>query len=164
MARRKLQSSLFFLGAGLAAGCLVLILAALYAPHFKIDSLTGIAFSTVIEELVKLLFLFYLIRPVSAEEKTSLSVIYLAIFFGIGFSLLESIFILFFSSPVGVDNNLLINQILPVLIHVATSVIIGLALSIKKKESKTLSGWLIIFFFLALAIHLGYNLLVLFKS
>jgi hypothetical protein len=136
------------------AGFISLIfLAIIPVDGFKSDYLATASISLA-EEFVKLLALLFMIGLVVSLSKFK-HYIYLSIAFGLSFSLFELFLVL-------VSHSSLLNYtfFLTTLIHVITSVLLGILVYYYHNQRK-LSTKLVLLFVLAFFIHLCYNLVVL---
>jgi len=153
------QNSFIFLLIGVFSSFLALALTSLYGLFLELNSLGGIIVSTVTEELSKLLFLSYSIYYLFSKKEKLIQTLWLFIVFGIGFALLESIFIW---NAHQINPRLsTIEYLLPSLVHLVTSLVLGLGIFINEKLNNK-KIWISLPFIIALLIHLAYNLFVLF--
>lgn len=136
------------------AGLISLIfLAIIPVGDFKSDYLATTLMSLV-EEFIKLIALLFLTMSIVSLSKLKYY-IYLAVIFGLSFSLFELLLVL-------ISHAYLLNYtfLLTTVIHVVTSILLGIFVYNYHNQRK-LSTKLILFFVLAFFIHLCYNLIVL---
>jgi len=141
---------IFFIG-GFFAGILSLIFLSLLPTSNLFYKNFELIIVTIIEDSVKLLFLWFILNLLN-ELTTFKKMILLAIVFGVGFSLFESILII-------LSKFLILNYgfLLIICIHMLTSLFFILfitdILNLKKLSTKTA-----LYLMLAYFIHLCYNL------
>jgi len=143
---------LFSIG-GLLAGLASLIGLITFIPLSDSPSIFVLSAGAFLEEMVKLLFLIFLLNSLSLYKSFKLSIVFVIVF-GVSFSIFELILLL-------IDKNIVNYTFLySTVIHIITSLIILASIAIYKKKHK-LSTLSFAFFTLALFIHLCYNLIVL---
>jgi len=143
---------LFSIG-GLLAGLASLIGLITFIPPSDLSSVFVLFSSSLLEEIVKLLFLIFLLNLPSFYKSFKMSIAFVTIF-GIFFSIFELILLL-------IDKNIVNYTFLySTAIHIITSLLILVAIAIYKKKCK-LSTLSFVVFTLALFVHLCYNLIIL---
>lgn len=158
----KILTNLFlFSVGGVLAGFISLIfLAIIPMPHFESGYVSTIL-TSLVEEIIKLTILLFITMSLVSLSKFK-HYVYLAVAFGLGFSLFELFLVL-------VSQTYLLNYtfLLTTIIHIVTSILLSiLAYSYHNQQnqvltSQKLSTKLVILFVLAFFIHLCYNLIVL---
>lgn len=161
MLKKFIQDGIVFSLIGLLSNFTALIITSLYSLFFQINSLPGIIVGTITEESAKLIFIFCSIHCLLSSPKTTVQLLRLFVFLGIGFALPESLFIFILNNNQVITESFLINAILPAIIHIITSFLTGIGFLISEKfNNKPI--WIFNFFIFSLFIHLFYNLTIFF--
>jgi hypothetical protein len=145
----------FILAGALTAFCSLLL--SIFVETIIFGNLKDFAYlflNVFLEEVMKLVFLYFLLDLFLKEGAQLSKLIFLSIFLGLGFGLSEISFVLFQNPSI----DLVLPSIILLLIHIVTSILLSLAIwSFRKISTINLlfaSFWL----GLALLVHFFYNL------
>lgn len=146
---------IFLLVGAIATFCSLLLSIFIETIAFiNLQENTYLFLNVFLEEAIKLAFLYFLFDLFLKKDNKFSEFIFLSVFFGLGFGLLEVSFI-FLKNP---NFDFILPIIILLLVHIITSVVLSLAIwSFKKIKAINIiysSLWLA----LALLIHLFYNL------
>ena len=149
---KVLTNIIVFSVGGLLASITALIVLSIFT-FFDNNTTILLLFSSIIEELIKLLFILIIINLLNINKLTKISPLFVVIF-GIFFS--------FFEYILRILNNTLINHtfLYSTTIHILTSLLILLSI-IAYRSKHGLLTIPFVFFVLALFVHICYNLVVL---
>ena len=151
----KSKAVALFLFAGLVSGILSLIISAVASYFFsETSSYFSLYVLVVIEELVKFYVLLELAKNfLEGEIRSYWQIIVMGAFLGLGFGLFELELIYL------TTNSIQVEAFAPVVVHIATSIILGCAAFLKLNTKRQLTALLVVVF--AVLLHLCYNVVVL---
>lgn len=140
----------FFEGIIAAIGSLILELApTLFGFNFTEGSLLFLFFGATVEETVKFIFIYNRYLKLSAKERILPS----AILLGLGFALTE-----LFLKQLPVEKNLFLPVAGIFLVHISTTLLLGLLLRKNRQKNRLFSFFIVLF---NIFMHFSYNLFVL---